>query len=138
MNLSLCKSYLEQKLALCEKLLKITDDIYNMLDSDDLRDLEEKMGFRTKLIAEINYLDSIYLSKCDLTKAMSTEHGDDIIRLREIFTTIQEIDEKIKDKISSLKEYLSKEYSLVKKARKIQSAYDGNEGRQGFFLNRQR
>ncbi|MCK4257419.1 MAG: hypothetical protein KAX49_00480 [Halanaerobiales bacterium] len=138
MDLSQYRYYLEQKLALCERLLEVTNEMSDIVNLGRWLEIEESMKLRESIIKEINHVDSVYLHKCNLEQAMSTEYRDDILSIRLILEQIQEMDEKLVEIIPFAQENLSKEYNQAKAARKIRTAYEGGQRQQGYYLNKQR
>lgn len=138
MGESLYDSYLTQKVALAEQLLLTTREIMDLLYGADFMPLEDLLNQRVQLIEALDDIDRVYGDSCKLKSPTLPAHNRaQIDRLKEIFTTVQELDEKIKLLIPLRQQHLTQEYNSVKNVRKVQNAYESQAG-QGVFVDKER
>lgn len=135
--MTLSEAFLEQKVALGEKLYQLTSKILQQARKKQFIGLEMLMEEREEIIKEIQYLDQVYQDKCDLKEISTATEKAYIIKLREFFSKVQMMDIELTKIIQGEMEAGVNELQQIKNAQKINQAYNSYPA-QGSLLDKQR
>lgn len=137
MRITLNEAFLEQKVALGERLYKITLKTINQLRNGQFNELRNSMEEREGIIAEIKYLDQVYQDKCDLSSISDPPIQGYISKLKHFFVEVQKMDTEITKMLKVEMNQGVTELHKIKNAQKINKAYNSYT-KQGSFFDKQR